>query len=339
MIKYLIMNYLSAALSLFLSMFLAMLIIPKLLIIAVKQKVFLYIYISTIIILSTTSCAVLTTSQLKMVTNLTVASDTVVVKPKVIFDELSTVRLERGLLYAASLTTAAARGKEINALAEASIADRQLVSRTEAYVTVLNSYLRALRSVSANARWSQYGTEWRGIGRNVDSLLLRFNQTDLIDTKITIGWAKLSGQYMGYISENYSRARQAKTVKDFVNEGDTLVSVCVDGLIELLRKGELDELIENESEGLKNNYEAYLNRLEQSGEMPDISYDRIYIEQMRRIENAKYTRSRCVTALQSLKRAHNKLAKELEKRKKMDHLFDELLELNTLALSLQTMLN
>ena len=303
------------------------------------MRIFIFnVFITIIIFVSSTSCAVLTTSQLKMVTNLTVSSDTVVVKPKIIFDELSTVRLERGLLYAASLTTAAARGKEINALAEASITDKQLVNRTEAYVTILNSYLRALRSVSANARWSQYGTEWRGIGRNVDSLLLRFNQTDLIDTEITVGWAKLSGQYMGYISENYSRARQAKTVKDFVTEGDTLVAACVDGLIELLRKGELDELIENESEGLKSNYEAYLNRLDQSGEMPDISYDRIYIEQIRRIENAKYTRSRCVTALQSLKRAHNKLAKELEKRKNMDHLFDELLELNTLSLSLQTML-
>ena len=291
-----------------------------------------------IIIASVTSCAVLTESQLKMVTNLTVASDTVVVKPKAIFENLSVVRLERGLFYAASLTTADARIKEMNALAEASIADKQLVNRTEAYVTVLNSYLRALRSVSANARWTQYGTEWRGIGRNIDSLILRFNQTELTDMKITEGWAKLSGQYMGYISENYSRARQAKTVKEFVTEGDSLVAACVDGLIELLRKGELEDLIENESEGLKSNYEAYLYRLELSGEIPNISYDRAYIDLISRIENAKYTRSRCVTALQSLKRAHNKLVKELEKKKKTDYLFEELLELNTLALSLQSML-
>ena len=286
-----------------------------------------------------TSCAVLTESQLKMVTNLTVASDTVVVKPKVIFDELATIRLERGLFYAASLNTADARIKEINALAEASISDQQLVGRTEAYVTVLNSYLRALRSISANARWTQYGTEWRGIGRNIDSLILRFNQTELIEMEITEGWAKLSGQYIGYVSENYMRSRQAKIVKEFVTQGDTLVSVCVDGLVELLRKSELEDLIQNEAEGLKNDYEAYLNRLEASGQMPDISYDRSYIELIKRLENAKYTRSRCVTALQSLKRAHNKLAKELEKRKKTDYLFEELLELNTLALSLQTMLN
>ena len=282
-----------------------------------------------------TSCAVLTKSQVEMVNKLTVASDTIVVAPKVIFDELATVRLERGLFYAASLTSAAAREKEINALATASIADEQLVNRADVYVSVLNSYLRALRSISNDVRWTAYGTEWRGLGRNIDSLIIRLNQTDLLDTQITVGWAKLSGQYMGYLSERYMRSNQAKTVKSFVTEGDTLVAVCVDGLIEILRTGNLIELIENESEGLKNNYRTYLNRLEMAEVVPDIAYDRMYIELIKRIEKAKYTRTRCITALQSLKRAHNKLVGELEKRKNIDFFIDELLELNTLALYLQ----
>ena len=269
---------------------------------------------------------------------MTVASDTVAVKPKIIFDELATVRLERGLLYAASLSSAAARGKEVNALATASIDDEQLVIRADVYINVLNSYLRALRSISADARWKASGTEWRGIGRNIDSLFLRLNQTELIDFEIAAGWAKLSGQYIGYISENGTRAHQAKIVKEFVTGGDTLVVACVDGLIELLKKGEMEELIQNESEGLKSNYEAYLHRLESSGEIPDISIDRNYIELVKRVEKAKKTRSRCITALQSLKRAHSKLVTELEKRKNTDYIFEELLELNTLALSLQTML-
>jgi hypothetical protein len=302
-----------------------------------KKTIFLFLFIAVSFLV--TSCAVLTKSQLKMVTNLTVASDSVAVTPKVIFDELATVRLERGLYYAASLTSAAAREKEINALAAASIADEQLVNRAAVYVNVLNSYLRALRSISADARWSAYGTEWRGIGRNIDSLILRFNQTELLDTEITAGWAKLSGQYMGYMSERYMRNRQAKTVRAFVNEGDTLVAVCTDGLIELLKKGDLTDLIENESEGLKNNYEAYLHRLESAGEMPDISDDRRYVDLVKRMETVKKTRSRCVTALQSLKRAHAKLAKELQKKQKADFYYDELIELNTLALQMQNRLD
>ena len=285
-----------------------------------------------------TSCAVLTKSQLEMVTKLTVASDSVAVSPKKLFDELTYVRLERGIYFAASLTSASAREKEINALAQSFFADEQLGKKAEVYVNVLNSYLRALRSLSADARWSQYGTEWRGLGRNIDSLILRFNQTDMLDHNITTGWAKLSGQYAGYLSERYMRVRQAKAVRMFVTQGDTLLSNCVDGIIDLLKKGDLMELIENEREGLKSNYSAYLHRLELSGLPADFAADRKYIDLVKKVEDAKYTRSRCVTALQSLKRAHAKLVTELQKKQKIDFYFGELIELNTLALQLYPML-
>jgi hypothetical protein len=274
-----------------------------------------------------------------LVTNLTVSSDSVAVTPAVIFDELSKIRLERGLFYAASLTSATAREKEVNALAAAYVSDGALVNRANVYVNVLNSYLRALRSMSADARWTGYGVEWRGIGRNVDSLILRLNQTQLPETDIPVGWAKLSGQYLGYMSENYMRNRQARMVKTFVTEGDTLVAACIDGLIELLKKDELDELIKNEEESLHNNYKAYLNRQEASGEITGISEDRRYIELIKRMETVKKTRSRCVTALQSLRRAHKKLVAELEKRKKTEYIYEELLELNTLALQLNSVIS
>jgi len=303
---------------------------------AAKKLFFLLLLVT--VVLTVTTCASLTKSQLQRVTNLTVASDTVIATPKAIFNELAAVRLERGLYYAASLTSAVAREKEINALATASIADEQLVGRAEGYVNVLNSYLRALRSISATTRWQAYGTEWRGIGRNIDSLLLRFNQTELIDTQIPVGWAKLSGQYAGYMSERFMRMRQAKIVRSFVTEGDTLVATCTSGLIEILKQGDLIDLIENESQGLKNNYEAYLHRLELSGMPADFEADRKYIALVKRIEAAKKSRSRCVTALQSLRRAHAKLVQELEKKQNIEFLIDELIELNTLALSLQNML-
>jgi len=287
----------------------------------------------------TTSCAVLTKSQLEMVTKLAVASDTVAASPKKLFAELTHIRLERGIFYAASLTSATAREKEINALALALLSDEQLANKADVYISVLNSYLRALRSLSADARWKSYGTEWRGIGRNIDSLILRFNQTELLDSKIPMGWAKLSGQYIGFTSERYMRLRQAKAVRTFMTQGDSLVSACVDGLIEILKKGDLIKLIDNEIIGLRNNYEAYLHRFELSGFPPDLEADRKYIELVKQMEVVKNTRSRCVTALQSFKRAHAKLVKELEKRQKIDFLYEELLELNTLSLQLQTMMN
>ncbi|MDR2038151.1 MAG: hypothetical protein LBQ60_09530 [Bacteroidales bacterium] len=284
------------------------------------------------------SCSVLTKSQLQLVNNVTIVSDSVVSTPSVIFKELSTIRTERGLYYAASLTTAAAREKEINALVTSAVEDEKIVVSANTYINVINSYLRALRSISAEARWKSYGTEWRGIGRNVDSLWLRVNKTGLIEYEIPVGWANLSGQYAGYMSENYMRLRQAKTVRAFVTEGDTLIAACVDGLVKLLKEDGLIELIDNEEKGLKSNYEAYLYRLELSEQMPDISYDRQYIALSHRMLHVKKTRTRCITALQSFKRAHHKLVNELEKRKKINYVYEELLELNALALQLNHML-
>jgi len=293
------------------------------------------LFYSLVVACCLSSCAVLSTSQLKLVTNLSIASDSVTQAPAAIFSELAAVHTERGLFYAASLTSAAARDREINALAQTAIDDAALNARANVYINVLNSYLRALRSISADARWSAYGTEWRGLGRNIDSVIMRLNQTGLLDKEIEEGWAKLSGQYIGYMSENYMRSRQAKTVRAFVNEGDTLVAACTDALIELLKKGDLIEMIDNESEGLKANYAAYLARMEAASALPDIEADRRYIDLVRRIDATRKVRSRCVTALQALRRAHKRLVTELEKRRNITYIYEELLELNSLVLNLK----
>lgn len=69
--------------------------------------------VAAMTVLLMASCATLTESQLKMVTNLMVASDSVAIESAVIFEELAVIRIERGLYYAASLTLAEARGKEM----------------------------------------------------------------------------------------------------------------------------------------------------------------------------------------------------------------------------------
>ncbi|MDY0173642.1 MAG: hypothetical protein RBR62_00400 [Bacteroidales bacterium] len=284
-------------------------------------------------------CAVLTESQVKLVNGLAVAGDSVAAAPSVLFKELAAVRTERGLLYAASLTGAQARYQEINALAQAVADDEKLGPKTDVYVTALNSYLRALRSISHPDRWKQHGTRMRAMGRNLDSLLLTFNSLDWLEEDIPMGIAKLSGKYVGYLSESYMKTRQAQAVKEFVTAGDTLVSQCVDALVVLLKKEAVNELIINEQNGLQDNYLAYLQRVENSGQLPLLENDRVYLQLKGNLAAATKVRDRCVTGLQSLKRAHNKLLKELETRQTATHSNQELIELNTIALEVQTLLN
>ncbi len=152
------------------------------------------------------------------------------------------------------------------------------------------------------------------------------------------GVAKLSGKYAGFLSETYMKNRQAKAVRTFVKEGDTLVALCSDALIALLLRGEVNELINNESDGLRNNYYAYLRQMENSGETPQIDRDRHYVELVENLEHSKTIRNRCVSGLRSLKRAHHKLAAELDKRKPAEIWFEELAELNAISSQLNDLI-
>lgn len=288
-----------------------------------------------ILLLGAASCAVLTESQIKCVNSLTTKSDTVTHAPERIFEALAEVRRERGLYFAASLTSSEARYVEMNGLAAGAVEDAKSVKKSTLYADVLDSYLRALRSISSPARYEAYGTRLRGLGIKSDSLIAALNATGWITDiqgevyDIPTGYAKLAGRAAGYLTENYERLRQARFVRSFVTEGDTLVAATCDALVDLLRGKELSSLYSNELEGLNSNYQAYLRRVEAAGVIPDISNDRNYVRLRGTLETARTTTERCIGALKSLKRAHHKLVGELDKRRDITYFNAETIELNS----------
>ncbi len=284
------------------------------------------------------SCAVLTQSQVDLVNKLSVSSDSVAIAPSQVFENLVEIRKERGLYFAASLSSADARFAELNAIAGSTIDDTQITEKVDVYVNVLNSYLRALRSISNDARWENTGREIRGVGRNIDSLFFAYNKL-YPDDPIETGTAKQIGESASYIVEELTKRRQAVIVKEFVSRGDTLVSACCDELIALLKKNEIDELILNEDLGLEANFKAYLNAQELNGTFPVIENDRQYLVLKQEIYDTKKIREKCISSLRSLKKAHSKLLDELQERKRIDQIYEEILELNQQALELREFLD
>jgi hypothetical protein len=69
-----------------------------------------------------------------------------------------------------------------------------------------------------------------------------------------------------------------------------------------------------------------------------VDNDRNYLELQKKLENSRRLRDKCVSGLRSLKRAHRKLLTQLEKRERMDYWYDELTELNALAVQLNELL-
>lgn len=273
------------------------------------------------------SCASMSKAQLKRVNSLAVVSDSAITGPGSVLSLLDEVRLDRGLMYAASFSSADARVSELNGLALGMAEQARLSSKADLCMDIMASYIRALRSLSNEARWKQNGTELRGIGRNIDSLAIVYNRLDW-GTLYEPGLAKQMGRTSGYLAEQYGKCRQLKLVRQVVEEGDSIIATCCDVLISALKSDELLELIENEQRGLENNYKAYLRSAGLRGVEPSIEFDRLYVTNRLKIEAARDARRLCITKLQAFRRAHAALLKELDNPKNYAEYSDALFELN-----------
>ena len=286
---------------------------------------FLLVYLS--------GCASMSKAQLKRVNSLAVVSDSAVCGPGSVFRILDDVRTDRGLMYVASLQSADARISELNGLALARQEQSRLADKADVCISILESYIRALRSASSDSRWKQNGTELRGIGRNMDSLAIAYNKLDW-GTLYEPGIARQIGKTSGYLAEQYGKRRQYRMVKAMVEQGDSLVDACCKSLVAGLKSGEFKSLIENEQTGLENNYRAYLNSLQLTGASPALEFDRLYLDNRIRIETARTMNKRCISMLQSFRRAHAALLKELDNPRTYSELSEELFELNRQVLAL-----
>ena len=283
-------------------------------------------------------CSSMSKAQLKRVNSLAVVSDSAVTGPGSVMRLLDEVRMERGLIYAASLQGTESRIQELNGLADAVSEQSRLADKADVCISILESYVRALRSVSSETRWKQNGTELRGIGRNMDSLAIAYNKLEW-GTLYEPGIAKQIGKTSGYLAEQYGKRRQYRLVKSIVEQGDSLVEICCNSLIFGLKSAEFKELIENEQKGLENNYRAYINSLQLSGAVPALEFDKLYLNNRIRIETARNMRSQCVTMLQTFRRAHAALLKELDNPRTYSEFSEELYELNKQVIALSEMLS
>lgn len=299
-----------------------------------------FLVLSLLAVAVTTGCSPLSKAQIEAVGELTFRSDTVSRSPAILFEEMSELRLERGLYYAASLSSGTARYEEVTALAEASMDDEALVRKAAGYVDVFNSYVRALHSVSSEARWTGIGTEIRGVGSRVDSVLYRYNRLDTGYEDIPVGYARMAGRVLAYVAEEVIQSVQGTAVRNIVMAGDTLVAASCDSLMDILRSDGMNGLIEHEKESLRDNYSAYLQALELRGEPVPMDSDRRYVELLRRADELSSVRNSCVSALRSFKNAHAKLAADFAAGEKEvpEELWDEVLRLNVLAAQVSEML-
>ena len=269
------------------------------------------------------SCTVLSKTQKAMAQRLSISADTVVSAPIRMFETLAEVRLERSLFYASTLTGATAHFSEVDMIADAAEKEQKRLSKYGVYINALNSYIRAIQSLSSDTRWKGIGTEVRGIGNNLDSILLYYDK--IFSDSLSVGYFKIAGKAGGYISEELTKGHQAKLLKEFMTKGDSIVSICCDSLIAVLKSDALIELIDNEEAALKYDYSRFLEFATPKPEIL-IEYDRRYVHLSASMTTVKSLRTQCCRGLKAFQKAHSSLVKEMNRKKDSD-IYPDLLEL------------
>lgn len=306
-------------------------------------------------------CASLSKGQIKAVESFTASCDSFSKHPALLFDDIAHIRAERSFWYSASLSTPELRVDELNSMYAAYVKDNSLAKKVDASVEILLTYKRALKILAGNARWEDAGREFRSLGRTLDSLVLKFNQLQLTDA-LPLGVGKSAGRVAGYMVEINKRHSQARAVRAFVIQADTIVGIVAGVLCDLLTSPSVNLLIENEIRGVEQNYISYLKasainhsftfkpilsdtlksnssdafkpnssdvfKLKISLIGDPFQSDKRYFELKGRAESLTKRKASTITALRHLARAHKKLSSELQKGKQVADFWAELLKFN-----------
>ncbi|MDD3990303.1 MAG: hypothetical protein PHP30_09455 [Bacteroidales bacterium] len=263
------------------------------------------------------SCSTLSKSQLKSVENFATGCDTFSRFPSLLYTGLSDLRKERGLYFASTLSTPETTMKELNSIYEASLQDRKLAKKMDASLLVIRRYASVLKTLSSENRSSVYGTEFRSLGRSLDSLLVSYNTLQWTKS-LPPGILSLAGKITGFGAELISAATRTKLLKEFATEGDTLVSVLCNNL-----KGTISDymtvLLENEKEMIKILFTSYVRQEKRTPE--ELAK---YSELLDRAGNLSQYKTSIISAATSLRKAHSGMVSDLQEKKKFTEFYDDL---------------
>lgn len=274
---------------------------------------------AALLFLALPGCSPLSKNQLKTIETFAASCDSFSLYPSLLLREMSEVRVERGTYYASSLTTPELRFRELNEIYDGSVKDTLLAKKLDLSVKILQRYSRALKSLAHSNRTADAGREFRSLGRNLDSLVLAYNGLELTKP-LPSGLLSLSGRVVGYGAELIAHRVRSKALREYIIAGDSLVSPLCDNLSGMMTGPEVKALVANEQEGLKANYLSYMRT---KGADADISEDRRYLILLDKAASMEKLRRGSSTAVNALRRAHNKMAKDVMRKKKFSEMYEE----------------
>jgi hypothetical protein len=292
------------------------------------KKVFFLLLISFELI----SCSTLTKTQVESVNQFAQSTKNFSAFPSKIMSELADIRFNRGFFYATSLDTN--DSISINQLKNDSIIidqldknlnqnirDKKNSEKVDITFKILDKYAQSLALLSADKYEKDFTKQVKNFGISIDSLIA-INNTIENSLSIPEGIGKAVSQLVVLGGKQYFRIKQAKEIKKFVTQADTLISIMTSNIKEFVGSKTVDYLISNEEKEITQNYLSYLR----SGIKPIIETERQYLDLRRRILNVRQLQKQTLEATKDLRVAHKKLFQEIQSRKKLKQSLAELQE-------------
>ena len=264
------------------------------------------------------SCSSLSKSQLESVAKFADGCDSFTAYPSLLFHEINNIRRESAFWYSASLNSPERRVEEIVALSAHHSAGIKMAKGTDLSMEILSKYSRALKSLAHKNRVESPGVDVRRAGRAIDSLIIAFNSLQIV-SPVSTGLASSIAKIVAFGAElNASRVR-AEALRVLIPEGDSIVNQLCRSLETILKEEETKSLILHEQKMVVSNYLSFV-RITGS----NIEEDRKFAELIERADRLTRVRTSTINSVGALRRAHNKLAANIENGIPLPELFEEI---------------
>jgi hypothetical protein len=271
-----------------------------------------------VLLLLAGGCASVSKQQRSVVNDFAAKTENFALYPEKIMGELADIREIRGIYYADSFTDPALHLSELNNIAGERLKDDKLTGKTRIAFKILDEYAGALVQLSSDTPIKNAGDSSLKFGVELETLIGMYNKADGAKP-LPSGIGTMLAQTMDVGTRYYLANRQYKELKKFVNQADTLVAVVCDEMAAFLSSKGLDQLVQAEESGVDESFRFYFTK-----RTPAIESEKEYVALMKRVEGVKQMQKQTIEAAINLRKAHWKLAAELNRELTFEEITVEL---------------
>ncbi len=270
-----------------------------------------------------TSCASLTNTQIESVNQYATSVKNFSAYPSKIMSGLAEIRAKRGICYANSLSDPKLHIDALDSLYSNKVHAYKVSQQVDITFEIIDKYAQSLALLSSDEYQTNIDQESKNFGTSLDSLVNTYNKIDKsknLPTNIGSAVSKL----IALGGKQYVKNRQAKEIRKFVSQADTLISTMTNNLLTFLESENINQLIEAEEWGIHQNYLSFLRQVNKAS----IDNEYIYLDLKARIDEVKLLREQIIKATKQIRSAHKELLICIQKKKELKEILKDVQSLN-----------